>query len=58
MNIKQINNIKIKRVVTHNPYNRKFWCVAPNGKILEEFKDIYKAETWCKETLDFTMRAK
>ena len=50
--IKQINNILIKQNLSD-----KFCCVAPDRRILEEFDNLIAAESWCKETLDFTRKA-
>lgn len=45
---RQINNIKIYK------RSEDFVCKSPDGRLLEDFKKIEDAISWCKSTWDFT----
>lgn len=48
--IRQINNMKIY----YSPLLAPWYSVmSPDGRVLEEFTNLEKAEDWCKRKTDF-----
>ncbi|KKN55692.1 hypothetical protein LCGC14_0579940 [marine sediment metagenome] len=48
----QVNNIQIKRDTDWND-REIFYCIAPDGRVLESFMLKVLAIKWAKETKDF-----
>lgn len=46
-----INNILIQRASP--PGTEVYQAVAPDGRVLEEFRDVVAAAKWAQETKDF-----
>ena len=58
--IEQINNLKIKKYTTSDPYYhglpdaKRYLVQAPDGRILEDRLTLSQARAWSQKTLDFT----
>lgn len=53
MKIKQINNLTIHKT---DKSRYEFFVKTPDKRILEEFTTLAKAESFARETKDFTKR--
>lgn len=53
MKIKQINNMTIHKT---NESQFEFYVKTPDGRILEEYTTLAEAESFARETKDFTKR--
>ena len=49
---KQINNLRIRFSKLYEKWN----VISPDGRVLEDFDTLTKAETFAKETKDFVQK--